>query len=249
MYLWDEILDLWDLYRSQLVLGVLAVMALSAGLFTYHKVTCCTRRPPLQCMLLDASGSARGARETYNNIAKSIVLSQSERDGSVCFVDVAGDPAANSNVDTVYVGAENLSNSSTAALERSEHQIKTIEQIDQLLEHPELTVPGSAFIEALAVVAPMMHRGETIHVFSDGIQDSAAFKLRDLHRGGFTEEAINASLDKLKKAGYLPRLPGINVVFEKPGFQGNGGHSIVTGPAIEHFWRAWGVKTGANVKI
>jgi hypothetical protein len=249
VYLWDEIVDYWYLYRARVLLGAVAAVAVVVGVIAYHKTTCCEKPPPVQCILLDASGSARGARETYSNLSTSIIENQSLHDGSVCFVDVAGDPAAESDVETMFVGARNRSNSSTAEAERSANQVKAKEAIDQLLQHPPLHVGGSAFVEALALVGPKMRPGQTIHVFSDGIQDSKAFKLRDLNGQHFSEQSIQNALGKLESEGYLPRLPGVKVIFDKPGFQGSGPVSIVDGPSIDRFWRAWGARTKAEVSI
>lgn len=237
------------MHGVRVVLGALVAAATVVGYVVYHNSTCCTMPPPLQCILLDASGSAQGARATYSNLAISIIESQSEKDGSICFVDVAGDPAAESDVETMSVGATDTSNSRTAEEERSENELKAKEAIRGLLLHPPLHVGGSAFVEALAIVGPKMRPGETINVFSDGIQDSAAFKLRDLHKKGYSQAAIETALDKLEKEGYLPKMFGVKVIFERPGFQGAAGHSIVTEPAIVRFWRAWGNRTGAKVSI
>jgi hypothetical protein len=249
LYLWDEILDFWFMYGARVLLGALAVAAVVVGDVVYHDSTCCKIQPPLQCILLDASGSAVGARATYSNLAISIIESQSEKEGRICFVDVAGDPAAESDVETMSLGATNTSNSRTAEEERSENELKAKEAIRGLLLHPPLHVAGSAFVEALAIVGPKMQPGDTINIFSDGIQDSSAFKLRDLHKKGYSLAAIEVALDKLEKEGYLPRMVGVKVIFERPGFQGAGGHSIVTEPAIVRFWRAWGNRTGAKVSI
>lgn len=253
LYLWDEILDFWFTYGARLLLGVAVVAAVVVGYVVYHDSTCCTVPPPLQCILLDASGSARNARGDYSNLAISIIESQGRENGSVCFVDVAGNPAAESDVETMSVGATNTSNSRTEEEERSENELGAKEKIRELLIHPRVEVAGSAFVEALALVGPKMRPGETINVFSDGIQDSTDFKLRDLNGKRYSPESIEGALDKLEKEGYLPRMSNVNVVFEKPGFQGTGPgkikRSIVTEPAIKRFWLAWGNRTGAKVKI
>ena len=253
MYLWDEILDFWFTHGVRVLLGLAVVAAVVVGYVVYHDSTCCTVPPPLQCILLDTSGSAQNARGTYSNLAISIIESQSRENGSICFVDVAGNPAAEGDVETVSVGATNTSNSRTAEEERSENELKAKERIKELLLNPRVEVAGSAFVEALAVVGPRMRPGETINVFSDGIQDSSDFKLRDLNGSKYSPESIETALDKLEKEGYLPRMSGVNVVFEKPGFQGTGPakvkHSVVTEPAIKRFWLAWGNRTGAKVKI
>jgi hypothetical protein len=204
MYIWDEILDFWDFHRAQVVLGVLALIAAVGGLTGYHKATCCKPAPPMQCILLDASRSASGARETYSDLSEDIVAAQSRLDGEVCAVNVAGAPASESDVQYFKVGAENKGNSSTEAFERTRNQLKAKQVIDDLLLHPPVRVGGSAFVEALALLGPKMRPGETIHVFSDGIQDSKAFKLRSLHSVGFNQNAIVEALARLKDAGYLP---------------------------------------------
>jgi hypothetical protein len=250
MYLWDEILDFWLFHRSQVLLGVAAVAALVVGLFTYQHATCCTRRPPLQCMLFDVSGSALHARETYSTLDQQIIQEQSEQDGSVCFMDVYGAPTVEGNAETMYVGAENPGNSSAAALERKANQLKARERIDELLQHPPLRVPGSAFVEALSMVGPMVHSGETIDVFSDANQNSHAFALWSLWRQKWSEQSIEAALSRLKREGWLPSMPGVRVVFYKPGFQGEGARpSIVPVSAIRRFWEAWGRITGAEVTL
>jgi hypothetical protein len=41
----------------------------------------------------------------------------------------------------------------------------------------------------------------------------------------------------------------VKVIFDRPGYQGEGQTSIVDGPSIQRFWNAWGAKTGAQVSI
>jgi hypothetical protein len=249
MYIWDEIVDFWDFHRLQVILGLAGLIVALAGFAGYHHATCCKPAPPLQCILLDASRSAYGARTTYSDLSEEIVAEQSRLDGQVCVVDVAGAPASESDVQHLDVGAEHTDNSSTAAFERSRNQLKAKQVIDDLLENPPVKVGGSAFVEALALIGPKLHPGETIHVFSDGIQDSAAFKLRNLHSVGFNKGAIDQALTNLKSKGYLRSLAGVKVVFDRPGFQGQGHHSIVDGPSIQRFWTEWGSKTGAQVSF
>lgn len=242
------LVDYLQLYRGRVVAIAVALAAcLVLGLTLRDKVFGDGPRS-LECMLLDVSRSTLAAHGRYSALARDVLRKQSERDGNACYIVIKGAPAGESEVRTEYVGADNPDNSSDAPLQRVDKQLRVAAEIEDQLKRPRPTVGGSALIEGLDIVASRVHPGDTIHMFSDGLQDSENFVLRDLNKYDFSQAVIESSLDSLHARGFVPNLAGITVIFDTPGFRPGAVPSVVSDPEARRFWQAWGDRAHAAIR-
>lgn len=242
------LVDYLQLYRGRAVAIALVLVACFVLSLTLRDRVFGDEPKSLECMLLDVSRSTLAAHGRYSALARDVLRKQSERDANACYIVIKGAPAGESEVRMEYVGADNPGNSSDAPLERVDKQLRLAAEIEDQLKRPRPTVGGSALIEGLDIIASRVRPGDTIHMFSDGLQDSVNFVLRDLNKYDFSQAVVESSLAALDARGFIPNLAGVTVIFETPGYRPGAIPSVVSDPEARRFWQAWGDRARATVR-
>lgn len=230
---------LFYLYRERIIGGGVALLALVAVLF----LSCGKEpvKPPDVWVLLDLSGSTVKARDDYSAAFRSLARKQSLlKDGTIQLLPVAGDPSSDALVRPIEVGVD-TDNPSTASIQRSLKVLTAARVFDDLLLNPPPHKRGSALVEALWLVAGKVKPGDTISVFSDGLQDSDLLILRRADISGPLQR--QQRIDEIQRAGYIADMFEVPVDFVLPG-----GVVTVTNPTeVTAFWKAWAGRVQANL--
>jgi hypothetical protein len=239
--------DAFYFYRGRLIAAFATAVAATVLALVFWDDVFGSEPKPLACIVLDVSRSTRNARSSYSARSRDIVRDQSVANGQVCALAVKGDPAGESEIQVWDVGAQDRGNSSVEAIQQVRRQTRAAEAVDRILTDSPGAVGGSAIVEALNLIARHVRPGDSVHVFSDGIQDSARFKLRSLHRERWSDASLDRELDRLEGEHLIPALAGVSVVFETPGLRPGEKPSIVPDEDAHRFWDAWGERASARV--
>lgn len=197
------------------------------------------------CTVADVSGSTRDVRPAYVDAFRSLAT-ETARDGSglLCVVLAAGDPQAEGTPAMADVGPAH-ENPIYAPSEIARAVETASGEFDAVLRSPPVRAKGSAIVEACAVAARKLRRGDRLLVVSDGLQRSDL--TGSFYRVDLSPPAIEALLDRIDEAGLLPDLSGVTVsmphLLAHPGGLGLG---QAREQAVRRFWAAWVAQTGAT---
>jgi hypothetical protein len=230
------------LYRGRIVAALAGVAALVAlFLLTRGDDPPATRAP---WVLVDVSGSTRLARPRYSQEFRTLATQQSLlKDGKIQLLAIKGDPAGESDIRPLQLGVT-TNNPSSADIDRRLNVLQAAQELDLLLRRPTQRVGGSALVEGLWLLAGKVKPGDTIYVYSDGLQDSGLLKLYKRRAELADTTQIERIIDELESRRYIADMQGVTVRFVLPGF--TGGRKSITDPSqVQAFWTAWADRTHA----
>lgn len=235
---WYDLLDMVSIYRARFIAGFVALVA---AFVAYQQFRPEPVHVALECILIDLSRSTLSAQKDYELQTRSLLQSQAERDGDVCLLPITGDPARDGQIQDLPLGKGEGDNSREASSARIANQRRAAARINAVLNNPPPVVGGSAIVEALNMTAREVKPGDSIHIYSDGLQESERFTLRDLKRGqpDISQGAIDAALDDLEDDGLIPDLSGVKVTFDTPSYRPGEKSSVVTDEQSHRFWTSW----------
>jgi hypothetical protein len=235
---------LFYLYRTHIAVAVAGVLALGALLaFANNDEQPASRTP---WVLVDLSGSTRQARARYSEEFRRLATAQSQVPaGEIALLAIKGDPAGESDIRTLPLGVT-TNNPSSADIDRRLNVLQAADELDALLRKPPQRVAGSALVEGLWLLAGRVGPGDTIYVYSDGLQDSRLMQLYVRRRELASEPQIERIVDELEARRYIADMHGVSVKFVLPGFRG-GAASITDPSQVKAFWEAWARRTHARL--
>lgn len=232
------------LYRGQIVAALAGVAALVAlFLFVRSDEKPVARAP---WVLVDVSGSTRLARPRYSQEFRMLATQQSlVKGGEIAMIAIEGDPAGESDIRRLKLGVT-TNNPSSADIGRHLNVLQAAQEFDAMLQRPTARIAGSALVEGLRLLAGKVEPGDTIHVYSDGLQASKLLTLYKRRAELADTAQIEQMIDELEDSRYIPDLRGVTVRFALPGF--TKGQASITDPAqIEAFWTAWADRAEATL--
>ena len=233
------------LYRGRIAAGAAGLLALIALIAFVSRDE--PEPAPTPWVLVDLSGSTRLARPRYSQEFRTLAVAQSRvKGGEIALLGIKGDPAGESDIRSLVLGVT-TNNPSSADIDRRLNVLQAANELDMLLRNPPQRVPGSALVEGLWLLAAKVGPGDTIDVYSDGLQASRLLTLYKRRRELADAPRIERIVDELEQRGYIADMHGVRVRFVLPGF--TGGRTSITDPTqIKAFWVAWADRAHATLE-
>ena len=184
------------LYRGRIAAGAAGLLALIALIAFVSRDE--PEPAPTPWVLVDLSGSTRLARPRYSQEFRTLAVAQSRvKGGEIALLGIKGDPAGESDIRSLVLGVT-TNNPSSADIDRRLNVLQAANRLDMLLRNPPQRVPGSALVEGLWLLAAKVGPGDTIDVYSDGLQASRLLALYKRRRELADAPRIERIVDELR---------------------------------------------------